>query len=140
MFTDATASTQHFFANYISTVLNAPMFEPIQESKTVFLPQYHAHSYGSIGSRNVIMLRNNIDLRLEGYVFLPYRELLRTEDLKTEYGKPFDRRYYIASLGTVYHSPLGPIALFLNYYEEREKPFSVMFHFGYFIFNKPALN
>ncbi len=129
-----------FFANYISSVLNSPGYNPIQESKTIFLPTFHAHTFAGLGSKNVITLKNNIDLLLEGYVFQPYRELLSTPENKTYYGDYLSKRYYVGSVGTVFHSPLGPIGLFVNYFDNREKPFSFLFHFGYFIFNKSALN
>lgn len=133
-------SNMQFFANYISTALNSPGFTPIQELNTVFLPILHSHNYAAIGTRNVFALRNNIDIRIEGYAFQPYQELLQTADKKTTYGKPFESRYYIASTGLVFHSPLGPIALMVNYADMRTNSFSFLFHFGYFIFNQSALN
>ena len=129
-----------FFANYISSVLNSPGFYPIQESKTIFLPSFHAHTFAGLGSKNIITLKNNIELLVEGYIFQPFQELLPTEENKTYYGEYFSKRYYVGSVGPVFHSPLGPIGVFVNYFDNREKPFSFLFHFGYFIFNKNALN
>jgi NTE family protein len=34
---------------------------------------------------------------------------------------------------------LGPISLSINYYDHEKNPFSILFHFGYTIFNKRAL-
>ena len=129
-----------FFANYISSVLNSPGYFPIQESKTIFLPSFRAHTFAGLGSKNVITLRNNIELLLEGYIFQPYKELLPTPENKTYYGEVLSKRYYVGSIGTVFHSPIGPIGIFVNYFDNRDKPFSFLFHFGYFIFNKSALN
>ena len=129
-----------FFYNYTSTVLNSPAFTPIQELKTIYLPALHAHNFAAIGMRNVYTLRNNIDIRLEGYMFQPYQELYETDDKKTVYGKEFQDRNFIASTGMVFHSPLGPIALIVNYADMRKDSFSFLFHFGYFIFNKSAVN
>jgi NTE family protein len=129
-----------FLANYISTVLNSPGFYPIQESKTIFLTPLHSHTFAGLGSKNIISIRNNIDIVLEGYIFQPYREILPTLEKKTYFGEKLNKRYYVGSFGTVFHSPLGPIGFFLNYFDTREKPFSFLFHFGYFIFNKRALN
>lgn len=129
-----------FLTNYTSTALNSPGFYPIQESKTIFLPVFRAHTFGAIGSKNVITIRNNIEVLLEGYMFQPYREILPTLEKKTYYGDYLAKRYYVGSLGTVFHSPLGPIGFFVNYFDNREKPFSFLFHFGYFLFNKNALN
>ncbi len=86
------------------------------------------------------MLMPNLDIRIEGFVFMPYKELMQTENLQTEYGKAFSKRYYLGALGAVYHSPIGPVGLFLNYYDDRENKFSVLFHVGFFIFNQSALD
>jgi NTE family protein len=140
LYAEFATTNMPFLANYISSVLNSPGFYPIQESKTIFLPSFHAHTFGGLGSKNVITIRNNIDLLLEGYIFQPYQELLPTENNKTYYGEILAKRYYVASFGPVFHSPLGPIGFFLNYFDNREQPFSFLFHFGFFIFNKSALN
>ena len=87
----------------------------------------------------MIMITSNLDLRIEGYVFQPYEELVRTPDLKTQYGEVLSRRFYIGSLGTVFHSPLGPVGAFLNYYDDRKNPFSFLFQIGYLIYNHSAL-
>jgi len=139
-YAEAATTTMPFLTNYVSTVLNSPAFEPIKESQTLFLSNFHAHSYGGLGLKNVIMLRPTLDIRVEGFVFMPYKELLQTPTLKTEYGKAFSKRYYLGSMGAVYHSPVGPVSLFLNYYDDRENKFSVLFHVGFFIFNKSALD
>jgi NTE family protein len=140
IFTELSASGMPFLANYTSTVLNSPVFTPIQESKTIFLPEFHAHIYGGAGLKNYFSLRNNVDIIAEAFVFMPYQELIQTADKKTAYGPALSRRIYLGSFGTVFHSPLGPIGFFVNYIENREKSFSFLFHFGYFIFNKGALN
>ena len=139
-YSELAISNMRFFANYTSTVLNSPGFTPIQELKTIYLPALHAHNFAAIGMRNVYTLRNNIDIRLEGYMFQPYQELYETDDKKTVYGKEFQDRNFIASTGMVFHSPLGPIALIVNYADMRKDSFSFLFHFGYFIFNKSAVN
>lgn len=139
-YAEASTTTMPFLTNYVSTVLNSPAFEPIQESQTLFLSNFHSHSFAGLGLKNVIMLRPALDIRIEGFVFMPYKELIQTENLETEYGKAFSKRYYLGSLGAVYHSPIGPVSLFLNYYDDRDNKFSVLFHVGFFIFNKSALD
>lgn len=137
---EAAASNVPFFANYTSTILNSPSFNPVQETKTLFLPNFHAHNFAGGGLRNVVSITGNLDLRVEAYVFQPYQELIRTPDLKTEYGKAFSRRYYIGSFGAVFHSPLGPVGAFLNYYDDRKNPFSFLLQIGYLIYNRSALD
>jgi NTE family protein len=136
----AVISNMPFLNNYTVSVVNSPSYEPILEMRTLFLPEFHAHSFAGFGSKNVISVRSNIDVRLEGYVFQPYQELLKTADNKVEYGKPFDRRYYLASGGVVFHSPIGPLSLHLNYYDQRKNPVSVLFTAGFLLFNPSALD
>ena len=72
-------------------------------------------------------------------MFQPYKEILHDEVNKSFYGKAFEKRYFIGTANAVYNSPIGPISLSLNYYDKRPKPFSVIFHLGYILFNKRAL-
>ena len=137
-YAEAVWSNEPFFTNYTSTILSSPSYEPVAEMQTLYLPEFHAHQYGGLGLRNVWMIKTNLDFRLEGYVFQPYKELVKTENLETEYGKEFARQFYIGSAAMVFHSPLGPISLCLDYYHERKNPFSLLFHFGYIIFSKSA--
>jgi NTE family protein len=140
LYGELAVSNMQFFANYTSTALNSPGFYPVQELKTVYLPALHAHNFAAIGSKNVFTLRNNIEWRIEAYMFQPYQALIETANKTTEYGKVLNDRYYVGSTGIVIHSPLGPIAFMVNYADMRTKSFSFLFHFGYFIFNQNALN
>jgi NTE family protein len=132
-------STQSNFTNYTSSALVAPAFEPISASRTRFYPGYRSYSYASMGLINITPLGNNTDVRLEGYVFAPYRELRREEFEAAGTGKIFADQYYIASGSFVFHSPLGPLSLSLNYFQRAEDSFSVVFNFGYLIFNRQPL-
>jgi NTE family protein len=139
-YTEVSATTQPFFNNYTATVLNTPSFEPILETQTLFLPVFRAQAFGGAGVRNVIMVRNNLELRVDGYVFQPYRELIRTAELKTRLGEPLAKRYFLASGGLVLHSPIGPISLAVNYYDEREPAITLLFHAGFLLFHPSALD
>jgi NTE family protein len=131
-----TLSNQPFFNNYTSTVLSAPAFEPIPESQTIFLPQFRAYNYFSLGGKAILRILKNLDFRLEGYVFQPYQEILQDESGEVDYGETFTNRYYIASGSVVFHAPIGPISMCLNYYDQADEPFSFNINIGFFIFNK----
>ncbi len=132
-------STQPFFHNYTSSILASPAFQPIPDSKTIFLENYRTHKYLAGGLKFVVNIRKNIELRAEGYIFQPYQTLIKTEDLQTEYGRPFALQHYIGTGAIVCNTLLGPISLSVNYYDHEKNPFSILFHFGYTIFNKRAL-
>ena len=139
-YADVMFSNQPFFANYTSTILAAPAFQPLQETKTLFLEKFSAHNFLGLGLKNVFSVRKNFDLRLEGYVFQPFQSIEQDPvTLKANYSEVFSKRYFLGTFGLVYHSPVGPISLSVNYYDKAEKPFTVLFHFGYILFNRKAL-
>lgn len=133
-------SSQPFFANYTATILSAQAYQPIPHSQTVFLEKYKANNYIGMGLNTILTLRTNVEIRAQGYIFQPFQEITQTSNLKAKYKTAFDTRSAIASLAGIFHSPVGPVSLSLNYYEKRDKQFSVLFHFGYIIFNRSALD
>ncbi len=133
-------SSQDFFDNYTSSILAAPAFEPILESKTLFLPKYRAYNYGAVGLKFVVDVYRKIDFRIEGYLFQPYQEILADENMKATYGKEFAYRSVIGTSSVVWHSPLGPLSVSVNYYDRNNEKFSVFFNFGYIIFNSSISN
>lgn len=139
VFGEGVYSTKTLFHNYTSSVLSAPAFQPTPESKTIFLENYRAHQYLAGGLKFVVNFRENIEFRAEGYIFQPAEALIKTTDLKTEYGTPFKIQHYIATGAIVWSTPIGPMSLSVNYYDQEKKPLSVLFHFGYILFNKRAL-
>jgi NTE family protein len=130
-------SSQSFFNNYISSIIAAPSFTPIPESRTYFLPNFRAHNYVAGGLMQVISFSKTIDLRLEAYAFNPFGVIVSNQLGKAEYDYSF-RQYYIGSSSLVFHSPLGPMSVSANYYDLKESPWSVLFNFGYIIFNRSA--
>jgi NTE family protein len=143
VYTEAVVSNQDFFANYTASILSAPAFSPIPESKTLFLPIFRAHSFVAFGSKNVISLHKNFDIRLEGYVFQPYREILKNADGSLFYGEAFAKRYFMASAAIVAHTFLGPLSLSANYYDLKENSttqlnYSILVSFGYIIYNRKS--
>jgi NTE family protein len=133
---EAVFSNQPLFSNYYSTILAAPAFYPLQDSRSVFLENFRATSYLAGGLKNVYSLRRSLDLRLEGYVFLPYREFGKVGFQGVEYKTAFTKWHYAATAGVVYHTPLGPISLSYNLYDDPIKRNGVLLHLGYLIYNK----
>lgn len=141
LYSEAVYSTQGFFNNYTATLLFLPRFQPTPESRTLFIDRYNNPMYAAVGSRNVIVFQRGFEFRIEGYVFQPYWELRRDENLQAVYAparllEPF----IVTSTALVYHSFLGPASLSFNYYGGKDKPYTFLFNFGYLIFNKRALD
>lgn len=132
-------SNQPFFSNYTASILMAPAYQPLPESKTLFQENFRAHSYFSGGVKLIYLPYKNFQIRAEGYVFQPYQVILQDNNAKAAYGKKWADRDYLASLSAVYYTPIGPLAFNANYYEKSEEHWSFLFHFGYLIFNKKSL-
>jgi len=132
-------SFQDFYANYIGSVLSAPAYQPVPHLKSIFLPDYRAYQYMAAGLQMIFNFKKNFDIRAEGYVFQPVLSIRANEFNQAIFSEYFEDRHYIGSLSAIFHSPLGPVSLSLNYYHEQEQPFYFLFNFGYLIFNKPAI-
>lgn len=132
-------SNQPKFENYYATLLAAPAFYPLQDSRSLFLSNFRATSYLAGGLRNVIKLKNNLDLRIEAYTFIPYKPFKQNGLQGVEYGKAFDKWLYAGTAGLVYHTPVGPISLSYNLYDDSVKRNGILLHLGYLIYNKRSL-
>lgn len=133
---EAVFSNIPLFSNYYSSLLAAPAFYPLQDSRSVFLENFRATSYLAGGIKNVYNIKRNLDLRLEGYVFLPYREFEKVNFQEVAHKKAFTQWHYAGTAGLVYHTPLGPIGLSYNLYDNPIKRNGVLLHLGYLIYNK----
>lgn len=131
-------SNQDFFNNYTASILSAPAFMPIPESRTLFLETFRAHSFAAGGLRSVVNFYNNFDIRFEGFVYQPYQEIIKQPDLTAAYGEPFAKIYFIGAAALVYHSPIGPLSFNVNYYDRKTDSFNFLFSFGYLLFNKKS--
>lgn len=136
---DAMYSTKPFFENYNASIISSPAYEPIPESKTIFLDEYRTTEFLGTGFRAVMEIRKNLEVRAEAYAFIPRVSILRDENNKARFSKPFYDQYFIGAGVFVWHSPLGPVSLNLNYYDNKEdSPWSFFLNFGYTIFNQKA--
>jgi len=91
------------------------------------------------GLKLIFNIRTNIEIRLEGYVFQPYQQLIETTKLSTNLGSPFAFRSLIGMGAVVWHTPVGPMSLSANYYNTEKNPLAILFQFGYIIFNNSSL-
>ena len=127
------------FSNVISTQIFQPQFNPFTESPTLFLPNYRSLNYVGFGLGGLYEFNDRLSIRTQHHLFQPLNELQASNDLRTDLGSLLADRFYLATLATVYQTPVGPIALNLNYYDRSEKPWSFMINFGYILFNDRSL-
>ena len=136
---EGVVSNQPFFSNYNGSLINTPSFYPLQDSRTLFLQKFRAHSYVAGGIRNIFSLKNNLDIRLEGYVFKAFKNITEAEPQVPQYDTEFKSIYFAATGAGIYRTPIGPISLSVNYYDDNEKQFGVLLHIGYLLFNKRSM-
>lgn len=136
---EAVISNQPLFSNYYATLLASPAFYPLQDSRSLFLEKFRASSYVAGGLKNVYRLRRNIDFRVEGFVFLPYQEITQLGFQDVKNSPTFNKLLYAGTAGLVYHTPVGPISLSYNLYDDPIKRNGILLHLGYLIYNKRSI-
>jgi NTE family protein len=138
-YAEAVFSNQPTFTNYSGTVFNAPAFFPLQDSKTLILENFRAFNYVAFGVRNVFVIKGRLDFRLEGYAFKPFEEIQEGSNQETKLKTDLTQLYFAASSSLVFHAPVGPIGLSVNYYNDVENEIGVLLHVGFLLFNKHTL-
>lgn len=133
---EAVFSNQPFFSNYRATIINAPAFMPIQDSRTLMLERFRSFNYVAGGIRNVFSIRNKLDFRLEAYVFKPIEYLQQTSTQEPMISSEIRSAFLAGSAAFVHHSPIGPISLSLNYYDDKENQLGVLLHAGFLLFDR----
>lgn len=137
---EAVFSNHLNYTNFKGTIINTPAFNPIQDSRTIIQENLRAFNYTALGIRNIYSLTNKIDVRLEGYIFKPINEI--SSDISQQPNKEsfiLEDAVLSGTFGLVYHSPIGPLGVNLNYYDDSDRNIGVFAHFGYFLFNRSSM-
>ncbi len=131
-------SSQNTLQDYYSTLVNAPSYFPLNDTKSFFISNLRSYKYLSGGIVGIYNINNNFSTRLEAYYFKPFAVFTKQKDggitindeiFKSNFG------HHILSANIIYQSLIGPLSLSVNYYDAEETTFGVFFHFGYLIFN-----
>lgn len=139
VYADGVLSNQNLFSNYTASVLQAPAYKPVVQSKILFIPEYRATIYAGLGIKGIVKLINSVDLQLESFGFLPYQQIKESDDQTAYLGKTFAENYFGGAATLVYSNSVLPVSLSFTYYGGTEEPFQVLFNLGYLIFNKRSL-
>src|SRR5690606_14157962 len=73
---EALYSNKPLFENYYASIISTPAYQPIPESKTVFINEFRTTEYAGVGLVTVVAIRKNLDFRVEGYGFQPFRSII----------------------------------------------------------------
>src|SRR5258706_1425661 len=136
---EGVVSNQPTFTNYFGTIINAPAFNPLQDSRTLLLQNFRAFNYVAGGWSNVLSLTRNIDFRLEAYAFKPFQTISQDISQHALVEQEIKQLYFAGMADLVMHSTVGPISLSLNYYDDPKRQLAVLLHVGFLLFNKTSL-
>ena len=132
---ESAISTQEDFTTLTGTIINASTFNPLPYSQSLIVQQLRSYNYIAVGSKSIFSLLPKMDFRLEGYLFKPIYDILGKEQTVLRVNQ--DEFFLSGVASLVYHTPIGPIAANLNYYELEK--FGLFVHFGYVLFDKSSL-
>jgi NTE family protein len=135
----AVFNSQSLFSNYTASVLAMTAYTPLPDMQTYFMPEFRSPQYIGIGTNIIFTIRKNIDIRLDGYYYQPFRSIVLNYDGTFGYAKPFKGESYVASGSVLFHSPIGPVRATFNYFPKQLQPFSFQLSFGYILFNQRAI-
>jgi len=136
----AVLSNQPVFNNYMATVTSASAFYPLPDSPTLLLQNFRNNNFLAAGFRNVLALNKKLDFRAEIYAFKPLASFFERAPQIAQQEFRLDDLHFAASSSLVYHSPLGPISLSVNYYDDTETPLAALLNVGYLLFNRKSLD
>lgn len=134
----ANINSQALFKNYTATILSMNSFQPIPDMQTYFLPEYRAPQFIGGGINLVFSIFRNIDIRLDGYLYQPFKQLVVFDNGTFGYSNLFKGDSQVAAVSGIYHSPIGPVRLSLNYFPQQNIPLNFQVSYGYIIFNERA--
>ncbi len=135
----ATLSNQPLFTNYFGTIINAPGFYPMQDSRTLILQNFRAFNFVAGGWRNVFALKKKLDLRLEGYLFKPFESIVQGPNQEPQLSQEIRQVYFAGMASLVLHTTVGPISFSVNYYDDKKTQWGALLHVGFLLFNNTSL-
>jgi NTE family protein len=133
---ETSISGQPMFSSYMQALTYCQAFQPLPESKTLFLPGYRAPSWAAVGVKAIVKIVKDIEFRNEVYYYQPYQsiEYDNTTHL-AEYRDPFEDHSFIASTKLVWNAFLGPISIGMDYYSNSSDKLMFTVNLGYIFFN-----
>jgi len=137
-FGEIVLSGQGTFFNYRSTLTTAPVFAPLPDSRTLFMTNYRSPRFVAGGLRYSQLVLGKLEWRSEVFAHLNITPLLNKEQV-AQRSTGLSRPYLTAVTGLIFTTPVGPLALHAEYYDDPEHHFGVYGHLGYILFRGRSL-
>lgn len=133
---DALASTRKLLSNYTAAIVQASAFTPTPSTRNYFNPDFRSNSFVAGGILPIWKILDNLQLRTEFYMFMPFRQLEETEQHGTKYGKWFSHISYMGESALVYNFSFATLSIYGNYLSYPSKNWNFGISFG-LLFNAP---
>ncbi len=128
-------SSKNFSHNYSATMMQAGEFTPTIHSRFNYNSAFRANQFVGAGIRPILKLGQMFHLRGEVYAFMPIYPMLRNEENRAYYGKPFSQFEYLGEISLVCKLPIGVISAYLNHYSSPKREWNVGLNIGWQLFN-----
>jgi len=125
-------STRELLQNYTVSLLQAPAFQPTPFSRTVFNDAFSANQFLAIGVKPIYNITDQLHLRSEGYLFMPYQRILRAPDNTVYYSSPVSSIRFMAETTLVFNFKLASAGLFVNNSSDQ---WNIGLNIGFLLFN-----
>ena len=132
------ATFKPVLSNYLSTIIEAPVFQPNIITRGLFMEQYRAHQFIAAGLMPVYSINRQVHVKLEAYGFFPVREITKDTDNNAILGTYFNsmKTLFNASVNVV--TVAGPVGFHVGYISAQGQPWVIQLSFGYLLFNKKS--
>jgi NTE family protein len=137
---DFTVSNNIIFADYISTLISLPAFQPNPHSKTLLMKGYRAPTYLAAGINPIIRITSNVFLNTQFTYFQPYQSLIQNQDGTAAFSDPFPTGSFMGNAALVWQSPVGPISLSATYYQKGDVKWYPQLNIGLLLFKSKSLS
>ncbi|MGI4870154.1 MAG: patatin-like phospholipase family protein [Janthinobacterium lividum] len=131
-------SGQGEFFNYRSSLTTAPIFAPLTDSRTLFLDNYRSTRFAAVGLRYIRPVLGSLEWRTEVYTHVNFQPLQGDSQVPTR-DSGISRPYLTGSTGLILTTPVGPLAVHAEYYDDNDHHFGVYAHLGYILFRGRSL-
>lgn len=127
------ASTRKLLGNYNATLVAAPGFNPMASSYNSFHSSLRAMSYATAGVIPVVKFSDNLQLRCEAHVFMPFRAIGRAAGGGACYGRWFSDPRWLGEISVAYNFPFkASLAGYVNYIDSPGDRWNAGLSFGLF--------
>jgi NTE family protein len=131
-------SGQGDFFNYRSSLTTAPVFAPLPDSRTLFLERYHSPRFVAAGLRYSTVVLGKLEWRSEAFLHSNIAQLTDNQQ-EAKLASGLSRPYLTASTGLIFTTPVGPLAVHAEYYDDPDHRFGLYGHLGYILFRGRSL-